>query len=172
LLEAILEFLVELVLDALLEALFELACEVGIESLRGVVRPRQRAHPALATIGLLLLGSGFGAVSAWLLPRPLIAPGPVPGIACCSRRCLLASSCKRTEHGPKVTGASHRFLRHFGAAAASRSHSRSLAESSFKGGGMPLNKALEPTAAQPTEGQLAGGRRWLNARSFGGRGPG
>jgi hypothetical protein len=81
LLEAILEFLVELVLDALLEALFELACEVGIESLRGVVRPRQRAHPALATIGLLLLGSGFGAVSAWLLPRPLIAPGPVPGIS-------------------------------------------------------------------------------------------
>ena len=80
-LEAIFELLVELVLDTLLQALFELAFELGIESVRSAMRPRSRAHPVFAAIGFALLGCGSGIASAWLLPRPLIAPGPLPGIS-------------------------------------------------------------------------------------------
>ena len=74
--EVILEFLGSFFFDLL----GQLLIEFGWESMRHVERPRRRANPVLAGIGLLLLGSVAGCGTVALLPRRILPAGPFPGV--------------------------------------------------------------------------------------------
>jgi hypothetical protein len=76
----IIEFLVWVVIEVVGEVLFEIALELGLEGVQSTYE-RENRHPALASFGYLVLGAALGGLSAWLLPDPLVRPGPVPGLS-------------------------------------------------------------------------------------------
>lgn len=68
------EFIFEVILqffgEILLQIFFELLVELGLHSLADTVRkPR---HPALSTVGFILLGAIAGGISLWIFPTSAI----------------------------------------------------------------------------------------------------
>jgi hypothetical protein len=55
--------------------------EFGWESVAHTVRRRESANRIGALFGYALFGSLVGLVSVYLLPRPIVAPGGVPGVS-------------------------------------------------------------------------------------------
>lgn len=77
----IVEFLVELLLEAFGQGLIELAVEAIGRLTGGVFGRRDRTHPAVSGVGLLLLGVCIGGVSAFVWPARLFPLGPLPGLS-------------------------------------------------------------------------------------------
>ena len=78
----LLEILLGLLVEVLLQFLAQLFVELGFEAVAHSIRRGRSANPALAAIGLLIIGATGGVVSCWLLPGPLLQPLPhFPGIS-------------------------------------------------------------------------------------------
>jgi len=77
----VIEFLIELVVELLVQGLGELVVE-GLARLVGApFGRRDRHHPIVAGIGLLLMGVIMGEASCWVWPYRIVAPGPYPGLS-------------------------------------------------------------------------------------------
>jgi hypothetical protein len=63
-----LDIIFELLAELLVQVIGEALIEVGYQRVRAGPEP---SHPVAATAGLLALGAGVGAVSAWLVPYRL-----------------------------------------------------------------------------------------------------
>jgi hypothetical protein len=75
------EFLIELVVELLFQGLGELVVE-GVARLFGApFGRRDRNHPVVAGIGLLLMGAALGEASSWVWPHRIVGPGPYPGLS-------------------------------------------------------------------------------------------
>jgi hypothetical protein len=65
-----------------LETAGEILIEVGHAVFTGAQeRPRRNHHPLAAAAGYFLLGAILGALSAWLLPQPVLSPFLFPGLS-------------------------------------------------------------------------------------------
>jgi hypothetical protein len=77
----VIEFVLEILLEAFGQGLIELVVE-GMSRLTGASFGRRKdVHPAVSATGLLLLGVGCGAASAWLWPARVLPIGPYPGLS-------------------------------------------------------------------------------------------
>ena len=75
------EIIVQFVLEVVGQVLVELLAELGWESLRDGMRPRRKAHPALAALGQFLLGLLAGGLSLLIVGHRLFGPAPLPGVS-------------------------------------------------------------------------------------------
>ena len=71
------------ILWLLVQVVGEFVLEAGLEIAFEVLKEAGRAElPALAsTAGYVILGAALGGISAWLLPRRLLRPFPIPGLS-------------------------------------------------------------------------------------------
>jgi hypothetical protein len=81
----VIEIIVELVLsfvwEILLQIVGELFVELGLRSVRDSFRQRGRAHPALAALGVIVLGGVGGVLTSVIWPTRVFAAGPLPGVS-------------------------------------------------------------------------------------------
>ena len=75
------EFLIELVVELLFQGLGELVVEGVARALGAPFGRRERHHPIVAAVGLLLIGAALGGASCWVWPYRIVAPGPYPGLS-------------------------------------------------------------------------------------------
>ena len=73
--------IVEFVWEFALQMVWELLFELGFRSLGEAVRRRSRAHPALAMLGIALLGGFAGVLTNLVAPARLTTRMPVPGVS-------------------------------------------------------------------------------------------
>ena len=71
--------MLSLIWEIFLQIIGEVLAEVGVHSLGAPFRQRGRAHPVLATIGIILLGAIGGAVTGAIWPTRLFSTSPLPG---------------------------------------------------------------------------------------------
>jgi hypothetical protein len=77
----VLEFLIQLIVELLFQGLGELAIEGLARVIGAPFGRRDRNHPIVAGIGLLLMGAALGAASWWAWPYRIVGPGPYPGLS-------------------------------------------------------------------------------------------
>ena len=75
------EFLIELVVELLFQGLGELVVEGVVRVLGAPFGRRERHHPIIAGIGLLVIGAALGEASCWVWPYRIVGPGPYPGLS-------------------------------------------------------------------------------------------
>lgn len=83
--ESRIEIIFELVLTTIGEIVIQLVAEILIElgygSIGASLRSRSKAHPAMAAVGVVLLGGLAGVLSSLIWPTLILRPGPVPGMS-------------------------------------------------------------------------------------------
>jgi hypothetical protein len=66
-------------LESGLQVIGEGLVELGFHSIGEPFRHRSRAHPALAAVGIVLLGAVAGVLTSLMWPARIFQAGPVPG---------------------------------------------------------------------------------------------
>lgn len=83
--EIVFELLFAIVFEAIPEIVMQLMAEVilelGYESVAEGFRRKRRRNPALAGIGLLLVGGLVGLVGSVMFPERMLPGTPVPGVS-------------------------------------------------------------------------------------------
>ncbi len=79
--EIIFELVLTTILEIGLQLVAEILIELGFGSAGDSLRQRRRAHPAIAAVGVVLLGGLAGLVTSLIWPTLIFRPGPVPGIS-------------------------------------------------------------------------------------------
>jgi hypothetical protein len=77
----VIEFLVNLAIELVFYGGGGLVVEGGTRFFDASFGRRDRHHPIVAGIGLLLIGGILGELSYWLWPYRIVAAGPYPGIS-------------------------------------------------------------------------------------------
>jgi hypothetical protein len=77
----VIEFLIELAGALLFQGLGDVVVEGIARVLGAPFGRRDRHHPVVAGIGLLLIGAILGGASCWVWPHRLVGPGPYPGLS-------------------------------------------------------------------------------------------
>jgi hypothetical protein len=77
----VIELLIELAAQLVFQGLGELVVEGGVRVLDAPFGRRDRRHPIVAGISLLVLGAVFGEISYWVWPYRVVASSPYPGLS-------------------------------------------------------------------------------------------
>ena len=77
----VIEFLINLAIELIYYGGGGLLVEGGTRLFDASFGRRDRHHPIVAGIGLLLIGGILGELSYWLWPHRIVAAGPSPGIS-------------------------------------------------------------------------------------------
>jgi hypothetical protein len=78
---ALLSGAAELLVEVVFQWIAEEFTVATIRSVRNATRKSRAINPVLAVMGYLLLGVGFGALSVFLFPHPLVHPSRFHGIS-------------------------------------------------------------------------------------------
>lgn len=71
--------MVSILWDAVVQLTIELLGELGWEAVKGSLESRRRTHPALAAVGIVLLGTLAGGLVFLIRPERIIPSRSLPG---------------------------------------------------------------------------------------------
>lgn len=79
--ELIFELIASFIVEVTFEILVELSVQAGLTPIHQALIRRRQSNPALAMMGLVMLGALLGLIVARLLPERLLPAFPVAGVS-------------------------------------------------------------------------------------------